>query len=125
MSGKSTKLNKRIVKRQSGKYYKKGMMQMFEVAYGCNLWGRIKIASSIIFKIKQMINIFEKFAPRWRNAVTKYARAIWTNNLSDKIENEYDRQAVYFSREYRNALEKHYAEKGMKVYRGTLSGYVF
>ena len=72
-----------------------------------------------------MINIFEKFAPRWRNAVSRYARAVWTNNLSDKIENEYDRQAVYFAREYRNALEQHYAKKKMNVYRGTLSGYVF
>jgi len=50
MSGKSTKLNKRIIKRQAGKYYRKGMNQMFEIAYGCNLWGRIKIACDIIFK---------------------------------------------------------------------------
>lgn len=72
-----------------------------------------------------MINIFEKFAPRWRNAVVKYARAIWTNGLSEKKENEYDRQAVYFAKEYRHAMEKHYDKKGMKVYRGTLDGYVF
>lgn len=71
-----------------------------------------------------MINIFEKFAPRWRNTVARYAKAVWTNNLSDKIENEYDRQAVFFAREYRYALEQHYAKKKMRVYRGTLDGYV-
>ena len=51
MSGKSVKLNKRIMQRQAGKFYKKGMMQMVETAYGCNLWDRLKIAISIIFKL--------------------------------------------------------------------------
>ena len=72
-----------------------------------------------------MINIFEKFAPRWRNAVVRYAHAIWTNGLSVKKENEYNKQAIYFAKEYRHAMEKHYDKKGMKVYRGTLDGYVF
>ena len=63
-----------------------------------------------------MINIFEKFAPRWRSAVTRYARAIWTNGLSEKKEEDYDKQAIYFAKEYRYALERHYDKKGMKVY---------
>ena len=71
-----------------------------------------------------MINIFEKFAPRWRNSVARYARYVWTGRVTQKVEETYDKQASIFSREYRYAMEKHYAEKGMKVYRGTLDGYV-
>lgn len=71
-----------------------------------------------------MLNIFEKFAPRWRNAVARYARYVWTGSVTQKVEETYDKQAAVFSREYRNAMEKHYADKGMRVYRGTLDGYV-
>lgn len=71
-----------------------------------------------------MQNIFEKFAPKWRRAVVIYARTIWEGRVTKKADKEYNKQAILFSREYRHAMEKHYAEKGMKVYRGTLDGYV-
>jgi hypothetical protein len=71
-----------------------------------------------------MLNIFEKFAPRWRNSVARYAKAIWTGNVTKKIDKEYDSRAVYFAKEYRHAMEVHYSKKGMKVYRGTLDGWV-
>ena len=72
-----------------------------------------------------MIDIFEKFAPRWRNTVARYARYVWTGSVTQKVEETYDKQALHFAREYRYALEQHYAKKKMNVYRGTLSGYVF
>jgi hypothetical protein len=71
-----------------------------------------------------MIDIFEKLAPRWRNAVSRYARTIWTDSTDQEAEWNYDNHALHFSREYRNALEKHYRQKGMNVYRGTLDGYI-
>jgi uncharacterized protein with gpF-like domain len=71
-----------------------------------------------------MLNIFEKFAPRWRNAVARYAKAAWTGNLSVYADWTYNKQAVHFASEYRHAMELHYADKGMRVYRGTLDGYV-
>ncbi len=71
-----------------------------------------------------MLNIFEKFAPRWRNTVARYAKAVWTGSVTEHTEWVYDKQAGVFSREYRHAMEKHYADKGMRVYRGTLDGYV-
>jgi uncharacterized protein with gpF-like domain len=71
-----------------------------------------------------VINIFNKFAPRWRNAVARYAKAVWTGSTTKHTDWIYDKQAGVFSREYRYAMEKHYADKGMKVYRGTLDGYV-
>jgi len=72
-----------------------------------------------------MLNIFEKFAPRWRSAVVKYAHAVWTNKVTWKTEGEFNRRKNLFAKEYRYAMEKHYDKKGMKVYRGTLDGYVF
>jgi hypothetical protein len=71
-----------------------------------------------------MIDIFEKYAPRWRSAVTQYARAIWTGKDDEESELVYDSRAVLFIREYRRALEKHYRDKGMNVYRGTIDGWV-
>jgi uncharacterized protein with gpF-like domain len=71
-----------------------------------------------------MLNIFEKVAPRWRNTVARYAKAVWTGKVSVYADWNYNKQAEGFSREYRYAMEKHYADKGMKVYRGTLDGYV-
>ena len=71
-----------------------------------------------------MIDIFEKYAPRWRLAVVKYARAVWMGGAEQDDDARYDRLAILFSREYRHALEKHYADKGMTVYRGTLDGKV-
>jgi hypothetical protein len=71
-----------------------------------------------------MIHVFEKFAPRWRNAVTRFARAIWYGEDDKEAEILYDNQALRFSKAYRHAMEKYYAEKGMNVYRGTLDGYV-
>jgi hypothetical protein len=71
-----------------------------------------------------MTNIFEKYAPRWRLAVVKYARAVWMRGAEQDDDARYDRQAILFSREYRHALEKHYEDKGMTVYRGTLDGKV-
>ncbi|MFA6282181.1 MAG: hypothetical protein WCY05_06760, partial [Candidatus Omnitrophota bacterium] len=71
-----------------------------------------------------MQNIFEKLAPRWRYAVSRYARAIWTGRTDQKTEWDYDNHALHFAREYRNSLEKHYREKNMNVYRGTLDGWI-
>lgn len=52
MSGKRTKVSKRVFNRQANKCYTKGTNDILDSQYGCNLWGRIKIAVSIIFKIK-------------------------------------------------------------------------
>ena len=71
-----------------------------------------------------MQNIFEKFAPRWKSAVSRYARSIWTGGTDQRTEWDYDEHALHFSREYRNALEKHYRQKGMNVWRGTLDGWI-
>lgn len=71
-----------------------------------------------------MLDIFEKYAPRWRNAVSRFAHAIWIGKDDDAAELAYDRQAWRFSREYRHALEKYYESKGMNVYRGTIDGWV-
>jgi hypothetical protein len=50
MSGKNIKLNKRIAKRYSTQFYKDGMNSVLNIMYGCNFWGRFKIALSILFK---------------------------------------------------------------------------
>lgn len=71
-----------------------------------------------------MIDIFEKYAPQWRRAVRDYARAVWENDDDAVARDEYDATARIFARRYRFALEKHYAARGMKVYRGTLDGKV-
>ena len=71
-----------------------------------------------------MIDIFEKFAPRWKSSVARFAKAIWINEDDEKAEKKYNKQALLFSKEYRNALEKHYAKKGMRVYKGTIDGWV-
>ena len=71
-----------------------------------------------------MIDIFEQYAPRWSNAVKAYALDVWQNNDSDDARETYNRKALLFSRAYRRALERHYAEKGMRIYRGTLDGKV-
>jgi uncharacterized protein with gpF-like domain len=70
-----------------------------------------------------MISIFKKFAPLWQNAVTRFALAVWRGNDDEKAEKWYDHKALYFAREYRHALEKHYEKKGMRIYRGTIDGY--
>lgn len=71
-----------------------------------------------------MQNIFEKFAPRWRNSVAKYAYRIWIGAVDDDSEEYFSRQADLFSREYRNALEKYYKKKDMNIHRGTLDGWI-
>ena len=71
-----------------------------------------------------MNNIFEKFAPRWRNAVARFARNIWQGEDDQAAEWEYSKQAMLFSREYRHAHESHYRQKKMNVYRGTLDGWI-
>lgn len=71
-----------------------------------------------------MIDIFEKFAPRWRQAVRDYARAVWNDEDDDDARDEFNSRARLFSKRYRHALEAHYAAKGMRVYRGTLDGKV-
>lgn len=71
-----------------------------------------------------MVDIFEKYAPRWRQAVRDYARAVWNDEDDDDARDEFDSRARLFSKRYRHALEAHYAAKGMRVYRGTLDGKV-
>ena len=71
-----------------------------------------------------MINIFEKFAPQWRRAVREYARAVWNDEDTIDAREKFDSRARLFSKRYRHALEQYYAAKGMKIYRGTLSGKV-
>ncbi|MDD5363606.1 MAG: hypothetical protein PHN88_15900 [Ignavibacteria bacterium] len=51
MSGKNAKINKRIAKKHAMRFYKDGMNKVLEIMYGCNFWGRLKIACSILFKI--------------------------------------------------------------------------
>ncbi|MDD5363608.1 MAG: hypothetical protein PHN88_15910 [Ignavibacteria bacterium] len=69
-----------------------------------------------------MIDIFENISPRWKNAVKTYASDVWNKRDIDKARKLYNDKALLFSRSYRLALEKHYREKGMNVYRGTLDG---
>lgn len=71
-----------------------------------------------------MLNIFEKYAPLWRRAVTRFARAVWVGEDDEKAELIYDTQALRFSKEYRHALEGHYRKKGINVYRGAIDGWV-
>ena len=71
-----------------------------------------------------MIDIFEKYAPSWRNAVRNYARAVWNDEDNIDARSEFDSRARLFAKRYRYALEQHYARQGMRVYRGTLDGKV-
>jgi hypothetical protein len=71
-----------------------------------------------------MLDIFEKFAPSWRRTVRDYARAVWNDDDDDDARDEFNSRARLFSKRYRHALERHYAAKGMRVYRGTLDGKV-
>ena len=71
-----------------------------------------------------MINIFEQLAPRWRSAIRAYAKAVWEDADDSDARADFNDRARLFSKRYRYALEKHYAAKGMRVYRGTLNGKV-
>lgn len=71
-----------------------------------------------------MIDIFKQLAPRWRNAVRDYARAIWNHEDDEDARVNFNLRARLFSRRYRSALESYYAAKGMRIYRGTLTGKV-
>jgi len=71
-----------------------------------------------------MINIFKQLAPRWRNAVREYAKAVWENADDDDARASFNLRARLFSKRYRHALESYYAAKNMRVYRGTLDGKV-
>ncbi|MBN2402000.1 MAG: hypothetical protein JXN64_06350 [Spirochaetes bacterium] len=71
-----------------------------------------------------MIDIFEKFAPAWEKEVARFAEKIWRNQVDDDAVRIYNNKAVLFSKRYRYELEKYYRQKGMKVYRGTLDGWV-
>lgn len=71
-----------------------------------------------------MNNIFERFAPIWKNAVSIFAHKIWIGQEDEESETEFNRKAFYFSREYRHALESHYRNKKMNIYRGTLDAWV-
>ena len=70
-------------------------------------------------------SIFDKYVPMWRNAVTRFAHSVWHGEDNQEAELLYDRKALLFSREYQRALENYYAKKGMRVYRGTVSGHVY
>lgn len=69
-----------------------------------------------------MIDIFEKYAPRWRRIVRDYALDVWLGKADDDTRLDYDLAASRFARSYRHALETYYKDKGMNVYRGTLDG---
>lgn len=71
-----------------------------------------------------MIDIFKKYAPQWNRAVTRFAHAVWKGEDDDDAEIEYNVRAWRFAKAYRHALEKHYAEKGIRIYRGTVTGWV-
>ena len=71
-----------------------------------------------------MINIFEKYAPRWQRVVKDYAFGIWRQEDANDARLDFGIKALQFSRTYRHALEKYYENKGLHVYRGTLDGKV-
>jgi uncharacterized protein with gpF-like domain len=71
-----------------------------------------------------MIDIFKLYAPYWKRIVAEYAKAVWENSVTQKLDQKYDSRARIFAKEYRYALEKHYAEKDIRVFRGTLDGWV-
>jgi hypothetical protein len=71
-----------------------------------------------------MIDIYNNINRFWQNAVKDYALALWNKRDIIKAGKRYDEKALLFSRTYRLALEKHYRNKGMKVYVGTLDGKV-
>lgn len=71
-----------------------------------------------------MINVYKSFARRWQNAVRLYALDVWRGRDSEKSRSRYDKQAQLFSRDYRNALDRRYREKGINVFRGTIDGKV-
>lgn len=71
-----------------------------------------------------MFDLFEKYSKTWSNAVRDYARAVWNDEDDEDARAEFDSRARLFSKRYRHALERHYAAKGMRVYRGTLDGKV-
>ena len=72
-----------------------------------------------------MIDVFEKYAPRWRRVVRQYALDVWGNKTTDKTRLDYDYHASIFARTYRHALELYYKDRSMNVYRGTLDGKMY
>lgn len=71
-----------------------------------------------------MIDIFENIAPRWKNATREYALALWNKKDITEAKKAFNKKALLFSRSYRLELERYYAGKGMKIFRGTLDGKV-
>lgn len=68
-----------------------------------------------------MIDLFERLAPQWKNAVRKYAFSLWKGEDEFDLFNE---RAERFAKRYRRELEEHYRLRGLRVYRGTLDGKV-
>ena len=64
-----------------------------------------------------MINIFEKHAPEYRRIVRKYALDVWHGRAGKK---NFLRKVELFKRKYHADLIKHYQDKGIKIYRGTI-----
>lgn len=71
-----------------------------------------------------MIDIFKLYAPYWQRIVAEYANAIWQNKVTQQLEQKYNKGAKSFAKEYRYALERHYAAKNMHVFKGTLDGWI-
>lgn len=71
-----------------------------------------------------MTDVFKKFAPRWKNAVRRFAAGVWKRQDKRELNRAYWREADLFAREYRHALEQYFERKKIKIYRGTIDGKV-
>lgn len=67
-----------------------------------------------------MIDVFKKFAPRYKKLVRRYALKVWKNKATKKTRNEFFDSAERFQKQYKRALVEYYEEKDINIYRGTI-----
>lgn len=67
-----------------------------------------------------MINVFEKFAPRYKRLVRRYALDVWKDRASKAHFNKFMQDAELFRRKYLRELEKHYRDEDIKIFPGTI-----
>lgn len=67
-----------------------------------------------------MIDVFKKFAPRYKRLVRRLALDVWKDRLTKKSESKFFDDAERFQRSYERALTQHYRDKDIRIFPGTI-----
>jgi len=68
-----------------------------------------------------VINVFEKFAPRYKRATRRFALDVWKSRAPKQRLKKFLAEAEKFKRQYERALIQHYRDIEMKIFPGTIT----